>query len=212
MDERSASAELSVPLGDGALLVALQGRDAEDNEAGEGSRSTTRPARATAGSAYAGPLGPGRLRASLARRSRRGSGQGGLGLERHAFYLSQERSGLVLPSAGASAGEIGGLDSLDALLFVGRYRVLLDRDRLPTSSSNRRIETSDVAARDAGLRFTVGRPFAGGRLRFGLDLQSRHDLQRLLAGSISRHPASRPVDRRAWRSTRPRRATAVSSC
>ncbi len=182
MDERSASAELSVPLGDGALLVALQGRDAEDNEAGGGEPIDNSSGSSHGGAVrYAGPLGPGRLRASLAvdRVEDLGKAASDSNVTR-STYPEELSDRLTL---GWSAGEIGGWDSLDALLFVGRYRVLLDRDRLPTSSSNRRIETSDVAARDAGLRFTVGRPFAGGRLRVGLDLQSRHDLE-ALAGRI----------------------------
>ncbi len=66
--------------------------------------------------------------------------------------------------------------------FVGTYRLVLDRDRLPTATDPRLLQRSDTEARDFGLRAFAERPVRNARIRFGLDLNGRFDLRAL--GSV----------------------------
>ncbi len=68
-------------------------------------------------------------------------------------------------------------DALETTLFYGTYRVVLDRDRAATETSNRRVDSSDTDAEDASLRAVAGRALGGGRLQLGLDVHSRFGLQ-----------------------------------
>lgn len=182
LDERAAAAEVGVPVGGGGLLVAVQGRVDGDSAAGGGEPIENSSGSSFGGALrYAAPWGPGRLRANLAvdRVIDLGKAASDSDVVR-STYPEESSDRLTL---GWSAGGVGGWDSLETLLFAGRYRVLLDRDRLPTASSTRRIESSDVDARDAALRLSAGRPLGGGRLRLGADVHSRFDLQ-ALAGRI----------------------------
>jgi outer membrane receptor protein involved in Fe transport len=80
---------------------------------------------------------------------------------------------LTVGLAGASRR---GWDDYTADLFLGRYRLVLDRDRLPTPQAPRRIERSDTDSRDASLRTVASRGAAGGRLRVGAEAVSRFGL------------------------------------
>lgn len=85
---------------------------------------------------------------------------------------SSRRLNLALTS-----GPVAGWDSLDFGLFVGSYRLALDRDRLPTPTVTRQIESSDTDADDGSLRGVATRPLAGGRLQVGFEVVSRFNVE-----------------------------------
>jgi len=176
LSERAAAAELNLPAGSWALLVALQGRDADDAEAGGGEAIPNSSSSGFGGALRgAGPAGPGWGRASLSVDRVRDLGKAASDADIvRSTYPREDADRLTL---GWSAGELAGWDSLDLMAFYGRYRVLLDRDRLATPAGPRRLESADTDARDAALRATGGRPLAGGRLRLGFDLHGRFGLE-----------------------------------
>ena len=69
-----------------------------------------------------------------------------------------------------------GWDELDALLFVGTYRLVLNRERQPNETTTRRLDTSDVDADDAQVRVVSARELGGGRFQLGLDYLQRTGL------------------------------------
>ncbi len=162
----------SFELGAGSMLVDLHGADAGDGESGGGNELFNSGFSAMGGGVrFLAPLGPGRLRASVmaervddlgkaARDSRQIRG----------FYPREDSDRFQLSWLGTPGG---GWDDLDAALFYGTYQVVLERDRAPTESSNRRIDRSDTDADDASLRVVGGRKLAGGRLQLGLDVHGR---------------------------------------
>jgi 1-pyrroline-5-carboxylate dehydrogenase len=165
----------SAPTGRGALLVQGYAVDAGDADAG-GGRRLANSSYATSGGAlrYLRPLGRGRLRAALQMDRVTDLGKAASDSDAvRAFYPSEDSDRLVLSWIGAAASS---WDALEATLFVGDYRILLDRDRAATPGAARRIDRSATEARDAQARVVGGRALAGGRLQLGLDVHSRFDL------------------------------------
>jgi outer membrane receptor protein involved in Fe transport len=70
-----------------------------------------------------------------------------------------------------------GFDDISLDAFGGQYRLVTDRDRLPTPTQPRQISRADVTSNDASLRFMGARPLWKGRLRMGFDGYSRFDLE-----------------------------------
>ncbi|HLF55452.1 MAG TPA: TonB-dependent receptor, partial [Thermoanaerobaculia bacterium] len=169
----------SIPAGAGALLVEGHLADADDAEAG-GSEEIFNSSFGAAGGAlrYVRPAGPGRLRAALQIERVDDLGKAAIdSREIRSTYPLEDSDRFVLNWLGTPSAR---WDSLEATLFVGDYRIVLDRDRAPAGSSNRRIDRSDTEARDASLRAVAGHGFAGGRLQLGLDASSRLDLRSLV--------------------------------
>lgn len=61
--------------------------------------------------------------------------------------------------------------------FWGSYRLVTDRDELPSPSQPRRILRADVSARDFGVRAFGVLPLEGARLELGLDFNGRFGLK-----------------------------------
>jgi outer membrane receptor protein involved in Fe transport len=70
-----------------------------------------------------------------------------------------------------------GFDTVSLDAFGGEYRLVTDRDRLPTPAQPRQISRSDVISNDASLRVMGARPLGKGRLRAGFDGYSRFNLE-----------------------------------
>jgi len=171
----AGSLAASFGLGSGAWLVDLHGVDADDGEAG-GGETIYNSAFSSIGGAlrFVAPVGPGRLRASYMFERVDDLGKAAIDSRQiRSFYPREDSDRLQLSWLGTPAG---GWDDLEGSLFYGRYRVVLDRDRAATASSNRRIDRSDTEGDDASLRWVGGRRFAGGRLQVGLDVYGRFDL------------------------------------
>jgi len=169
------SAWASLPLGTGALLVSAHATSAGDARAAQGDAIFNSSFSARGGALrYSVPLGVGRLRASVQLDRVTDLGKAAIdSREVRAFYPRESSDRLVLSWIGAPGGV---WDSIDATFFYGTYRIALDRDRVPTATSSRRIDSSDTDARDGSLRVLGGRALGGGRLQAGLDVYSRFGL------------------------------------
>ena len=75
------------------------------------------------------------------------------------------------------AGPAAGFDSVEMGLFLGRYRLVTDRDRAATATTERLIESSDVDANDGSFRLVGTRTLFGGRFLTGLEVVSRFNLE-----------------------------------
>ena len=162
-------------VGPGSLMLDGYWRSADDAEAGEGV-----PIPNSSFDTHGGGLrwlqdaGPGRLRLGVAVDRVEDLGKAAIDSAAiRAVYPEESSDRFTVSWIGAPGG---GWESLETLLSYDDYRVILDRDRAPTPTSNRRIDSADTAARDAGLRWIGTRPLAGGRLRLGVDGTSRFDL------------------------------------
>ncbi|MCB1007448.1 MAG: TonB-dependent receptor [Acidobacteria bacterium] len=164
----------SFRVGAGSLWVEAHGADADDGEAGGGKEIFNSGFSSLGGAArYLVPAGPGRLRASLMVERVDDLGKAAIDArEIRGFYPLEDSDRLQVSWLGAT----GSWDELEAALYYGRYHVILDRDRAPTATSNRRIDSSDTDSDDASLRWVGARELGGGRLQLGLDVYGRFDL------------------------------------
>jgi len=69
-----------------------------------------------------------------------------------------------------------GFDEIGIQGFWGTYRLVTDRERQPTATVTKRLARSDVDADDASLRAVGTRALGAGRLRTGIDFNTRFDL------------------------------------
>jgi iron complex outermembrane receptor protein len=176
LPEWAAAAAASIQGSAAGLLVEAHGRDAGDADpGGPGTIFNSSYASYGGGLRVVLDRAGGRLRANLAIDRVQDLGKAAIDSRAiRAVYPLERSDRLTISWLGAPAG---GWDSTDASLFVGRYRVVLDRDSAATPTSNRRIDSADTDAGDASLRLAAGRPAAGGRLHLGLDVVTRHGLQ-----------------------------------
>jgi len=164
----------SLQVGDGSVWIEAHGADADSGEAGGGEEIFNSSFSSFGGALrYLVPVGPGRLRTSFMAERVEDLGKAAIDArEVRGSYPVEDSDRLQISWLGAS----GAWDELEASLFWGRYHVILDRDRAPTASSNRRIDRSDTESDDASLRWVGGRKVGGGRLQLGLDVYGRFDL------------------------------------
>lgn len=174
-DEQSAFVSASTPLGAGALLVEGHYRDAGDAEPGGGGEIFNSGYSGFGGGArYVVPAGSGRFRIGLAVDRVEDLGKAAIDSREIRSYYPEENSDRLTLSW---LGSAGAWDAIEATLFYGGYDVVLDRDRTPTATSNRRIDRADTRAKDASARFVAGRALGGGRLQAGTDVTTRFDLE-----------------------------------
>jgi outer membrane receptor protein involved in Fe transport len=77
------------------------------------------------------------------------------------------------------AAQALGFNRLGANAFFGTHALVTDQDRSPTATTPRRVERSDVFAKDYHLRAFAQRLVGGARLDAGLDLNGRFGLHAL---------------------------------
>jgi outer membrane receptor protein involved in Fe transport len=177
-DEQSAGLEASTDLLGGAILGSFHIRRAGEYEAGGGDTVPVSSYRDRGGALrYTADTNLGRLRIGLA-------ADRAYDVQRPAADSDVTRTIYPLETSdrltvGLAARPGGGWESLDVDLYVGRYRLVLDRDRVATPTSVRTIETSDNDGNDASLRGVAARPAAGGRLQIGAEVVSRFGLEAL---------------------------------
>jgi outer membrane receptor protein involved in Fe transport len=176
LDQRSGYLAASADVGPGALLVEGHAREAEDAAAGGGAEIFNSAFSGWgAGARYVQDAGPGRLRLGLARDTTEDLGKASIDSRQiRSFYPKETSERFIAAWIGAPGGD---WESLEASLFAGRYHVILDRDRAPTATANRRLDRSDTDADDAALRAVAARAIAGGRLQVGVDAHSRFNLE-----------------------------------
>jgi outer membrane receptor protein involved in Fe transport len=174
-DQQAAYLAASGEVGGGGLLVDGHWRSADDAEAGRGIPIANSALDGWgAGVRYVHDLGPGRVRLALLVDRVEDLGKAAIdSASIRAFYPEEESDRLVASWLGTPGG---GWESLEALLAYDEYHVILDRDRVPSATSNRRIDRADTDARDAALRWVGARQAGGGRLRLGVDTYSRFEV------------------------------------
>ena len=180
-DERGAAAELSLPVGASGLLVEAHGRETGALEASGGERIPNSAAKSHgAGLRWVRHLGTGRLRLGLG--VDRGRDLGKAASDSNvvrAIYPTEDSDRFT---GEWQSGPVGAWQSFETAIFFGRYRLVLDRDRLPTAVAPRRIDRSDTEARDASLRAVGARSVAGGRMLLGVEAVSRFGLRAQVVG------------------------------
>jgi outer membrane receptor protein involved in Fe transport len=180
LPERSAGLEISRGLGQGGFIFLARARDFDDYSSprAEVFNSSARDRGFLLRLNQA--AGPGILTVGWEGDSGRDIGKPDVTSNiTSAFYPREDSDRLTAsydfqPSGGFMQAGLSG--------FVGTHRLILDRDRLPTLTEPRRVQRSDVEARDYGLRVSAERPVRSARMRFGLDLNGRFGLRAL--GSV----------------------------
>ena len=174
-DEQSGFVAGSTPVGSSAVLVEGHYRDAGNFSAGGGEEIGNSSYTSFGGAMrYVVPTATGRLRVGLALDRVEDLGKAAIDSKQiRAYYPNEDSDRLTASWLGAA----GSWDAVEAAAFYGTYDTVLDRDRAPTATSNRRIDRADTRAKDASARLVAGRSLAGGRFQGGLDLTTRFDLQ-----------------------------------
>lgn len=171
----SGAAEVNVPVGDGAVLAQVRARSFQDYDAPSGRVSNSSARDRGALVRWLAPVGTRRLWIGL--QSDRGRDIGKPATDSsvvRAFYPRETSDRLTL---GLDAGAALGFEAVAVRAFVGRYRLVTDRERQPSPTTTRRLQRADVDANDAALRVVGTRPLDGGFLRAGLDASSRFGLE-----------------------------------
>jgi iron complex outermembrane receptor protein len=174
--EESLGLEASGNVLGGALLGQFHMREADDAESADGEPIPNSAYEDRGGALrYTADTPAGRLRAafSLADGYDIGNPAADSNVTR-AYYPreSSRRFNLAL-----DAGQVGGWENVELALFLGTYRLALTRDRLPTPTVTRRIDSSDTTSDDGSIRAVATRPVLGGRLQVGTELVSRFNLE-----------------------------------
>lgn len=178
-DEEAAAAEATSNLLGGAILGQLHIRRSGEAESADGGRIDNSAYRDRGGALrYAIDTPAGRLRAgfSLSDADDTGSPAADSNVTRAIYPRESSRRF----NADLSSGPVRGWESMDFGLFLGTYRLVLDRDRLPTATVTRQIESSDTDGSDGSLRFVAARPALGGRLQIGAEVVSRFGLEAIV--------------------------------
>ncbi len=167
-------AEVNLPLGAGAFLLQAHQRYFGDYESPRG-RIENSGARGRGALARALlPLGASRLLAGIQLDEGRDTGKPASDSE--AVRTSYPREDSHRFTLGIEFAPPAGLTQLEVKAFLGRYRLITQRDRHATASLPRQVARSDVDANDASLRLVAARRVAKGLLRLGLDSHARFGL------------------------------------
>ena len=175
-DEEVAGFEVSGSVPGGALLGQIHWRRSGDQEAGGGERIPNSAFEDRGGALrYTSYTPLGRLRASFSAADAVDVGKPSSDVETVRTYYPKESSRRF--HLNLDAGPHWGFETLELGLFLGRYRLVTDRDRAATSTAPRLIECADMDADDASVRAVASRPALGGRLLAGLEVVSRFNLE-----------------------------------
>lgn len=175
-EESAGGLEISKGVGEGAFLASVHARRGRDGEDGDGNVIPVWQYDGQgAALRYAGSTSLGRLRVGLAYDEATDVGKPASDFDRNITNYPQETSRRF--NLGLDTDPRGGWESFDLSMSISDYRLVLDRDRLATSTTTRIFETSDVSSYDAALRGVASRAALGGRIQLGLDLSSRFGLE-----------------------------------
>ncbi len=174
--EESLGLEASGDLLGGALLGHFHMRKAGNAEAG-GGETIDNSAYEDRGGAlrYAVDTPAGRVRAAFSMVDAYDTGNPAIdsNVTRGVYPReSSRRFNLALDS-----GSVGGWENVELALFLGNYRLALNRERLPNPTTTRRIDRSDTRSDDGSIRAVATRPVLGGRLQIGAEAVSRFNLE-----------------------------------
>jgi outer membrane receptor protein involved in Fe transport len=170
----AGAVEVNVPAGDGAVLAQVRARSFQDYDSPDGTVLNSAARDRGALVRWLTPVGDKRLWVGL--QVDRGRDIGKPATDStvvRAFYPTEDSERLTF---GLDAGAFAGFESVELRAFAGSYRLVTDRDRVPTATVTRRIQEADVDANDASFRVTGQRAFERGYLRAGFDAASRFGL------------------------------------
>jgi outer membrane receptor protein involved in Fe transport len=175
-DEESGAVEAMGDLFGGAILGQFHIRRAGETESAGGDPIDNSSYEDRGGAVrYAIDTPAGRLRAGFSMADAYDTGNPAIDSNVTRSIYPRESSRRI--NLDLSSGQVAGWDSLDFGLYVGSYRLALDRDRLPTATVNRQIESSDIESNDGSIRAVGARQVGGGRLQLGAEVSSRFNLQ-----------------------------------
>lgn len=177
-DEEAAGLEVAHDVAGGALLGQLTWRRSGDREAGGGELIPNSAYHDRGGALRYTTYTPlGRLRASFSAADALDVGKPSSDVDLVRTYYPKESSRRF--NLNLDAGPVAGWETVEAGLFLGRYRLVTNRDRAATDTTLRQIESADVDADDGSIRIAASRPAWGGRLLAGLEVVSRFNLEAL---------------------------------
>ncbi|HEV8580294.1 MAG TPA: TonB-dependent receptor [Thermoanaerobaculia bacterium] len=177
-DEEAAGLEVAHDVPGGALLGQLTWRRAGDQEAGGGELIPNSAYEDRGGALrYTSYTRLGRLRASFSAADALDVGKPSSDVDTVRTSYPKESSRRF--NLSLDSGPLAGWETVEVGLFLGRYRLITDRDRAATATALRVIESSDVDADDGSLRFAASRAALGGRLLAGAEVVSRFGLEAL---------------------------------
>ena len=199
-DEESAGVELMGDLLGGALLGQFTMRQAGQAEAGGGEPIPLSEYEDRNGALrYTVHTPAGRLRAGFFAAEAEDVGKPASDSETIRTLYPTESSRRF--NLGLDTGPRAGWDNFEMAAFFGSYRLVTDRDRLATPTSNRQFESSDVDADDGSLRAVGERGLLGGLFQLGLEVVSRFNLEAIAvqdnydaAGNLATHSQSLAIE------------------
>jgi outer membrane receptor protein involved in Fe transport len=181
--QASAAGEVSKGLAQGGFILQGRYRSFEDYQSPQGPIGNSSFRDGGLRGRFDQEWGPGRLGLAFESDLGRDLGKPAADSNRtRAYYPLEDSHRVNLGYAGDPRGRFSRW-ALDG--FLGSYRLVTRRDRLPTASEPRQVSESDVRARDYGLRLTGATAVRGFRVEGGLDLAGRFDLEAL--GSVTRY-------------------------
>jgi outer membrane receptor protein involved in Fe transport len=166
-------AEVNVPAGKGAVLLQAHARDFDDYDSPDGTVPNS-------GASDRGFLVKGLVPGESSRwvlglqvDNARDVGKPRRDLDSKTFYPDEES---VRLTANADLPTFKNLSSVELRTFVGRYRLVTERETFATPTENAQLDRSDVDAWDASARFVTTHPIPAGSLRTGIDLVGRFNM------------------------------------
>jgi len=177
-DEEAAGVEISGDVPGGALLGQLTWRRSDDQEAGGGDLIPNSAYEDRGGALrYTSYTPVGRLRASFSAADALDVGKPSSDVATTRTFYPKESSRRF--NLNLDAGPVWGWETMELGLFLGRYRLVTNRDRAAAGATPRQIESADVDANDGSVRAVASRPVLGGRLLTGVEVVSRFNLEAL---------------------------------
>ncbi len=175
--ERGMGIEVSQGLDRGGILAQASYRYFDDYQSplGPVDNSSARNRGLRIATNY--ETGPGRLTLSWQSDFGRDVGRPRDNSDRTRFFYPLEESHRL--AAGYEFDPWGGFSRLQVDLSLSGYELETTREDLPRPGFPRSSETSDVSARDFGIRFLAVRPLPRSRLELGVDFNGRFDLEAL---------------------------------
>jgi outer membrane receptor protein involved in Fe transport len=175
-DEEAAGLEITRDVPGGALLGQLTWRRSGDQEAGGGEPIPNSASHDRGGALrYTSYTRLGRLQTAFSAADALDVGKPSSDVDTVRTYYPKESSRRF--NLNLDAGPVAGWETLEVALFLGRYRLVTNRDRAATATALRLIESADTDADDGSVRLAASRPALGGRLLAGMEVVSRFNLE-----------------------------------
>jgi hemoglobin/transferrin/lactoferrin receptor protein len=173
LPERTAGLELSGSAAGTGWLFQARGRSVGDYRSPEGKVADSSAEDHGLLLRAARDAGPGRLSVGLQADAGRDIGKPSTEITR-SYYPEEDARRLTI---GYDLAPARGPDQVGLSAFLGSYDLATVRDRPLGTIDPRRIERSDVTARDFGVRTEARSVLGRTRLDYGLDLNGRFDLE-----------------------------------